>query len=97
MDASADLFAEGFIWHYFNPKLPDIEGDYVGVTGLKKFVQGLHGQTAGTFEVEPVNATPIGDELILVHVRNSMQYNGESISIDAAVVWRIVDGQFAEA
>lgn len=97
LDASADLFAEGFIWHYFNPKLPDIEGDYVGVTGLKKFVQGLHGQTAGTFEVEPVNAIPIGDELIVVHVRNSMQYNGEFISIDAAVIWRIVDGQFAEA
>lgn len=97
LDASADLFAEGFIWHYFNPKLPDIEGNYVGVEGLKKFFQGLHGQSAGTFKVEPVNAIPIGDKLIVVHVRNSMQYNGKFISIDAAVIWRIFDGQFAEA
>lgn len=97
LDASVDLFAEGFIWHYFNPKLPDIEGSYVGVEGLKKFFQRLGGQTAGTFKVEPVNAIPIGDELIVVHARNTMQRNGESIAIDAAVVWRIVDGQFAEA
>lgn len=37
LDASASLFSENFVWHYFNPKLPDVEGDYKGVKGLKKF------------------------------------------------------------
>ena len=28
LDASAELIAENFVWHYFNPKLLDVEGDY---------------------------------------------------------------------
>jgi hypothetical protein len=28
---AADLFAEDFVWHFFNPRLPDVEGDYFGL------------------------------------------------------------------
>lgn len=38
LDASASLFSDDFVWHYFNPNLPDVEGDYVGVEGLKQFL-----------------------------------------------------------
>lgn len=31
MAASSDLFAPDVVFHYFQPKIPDIEGDYVGL------------------------------------------------------------------
>ncbi len=37
LDACANIFADDFVWHYFNPKLPELEGDYRGVEGLKNF------------------------------------------------------------
>ncbi|MEM6464540.1 MAG: nuclear transport factor 2 family protein [Pseudomonadota bacterium] len=97
LDASADLFSEQFVWHYFNPNLPEVEGDYVGVAGLTDFFAKLGAETSGTFKVNPISATPIGEELVVVHVRNSMELDGEAIAIDAAVVWRFVDGKIAEA
>lgn len=30
----ADLFAQQFVLHYFNPRLPELQGDYVGPSGL---------------------------------------------------------------
>ncbi len=97
LDASAWLFSDDFVWHYFNPNLPDAEGDYFGVAGLKDFFAMLGGKMRGTFKVERISATPIGEELVVVHVRNSMEHNGKSIAIHAVVVWRIVDGKLAEA
>lgn len=29
----AELLAEDFGWHFFNSRLPDVLGDYVGVAG----------------------------------------------------------------
>ncbi len=95
--ASANLFSGDFVWHYFNPNLPDVEGDYFGVSGLGDFFAKLGGETGGTFKVKKISATPIGEELVVVHVRNSMERNGEAIAVDAAVVWRFVDGKIAEA
>lgn len=94
---SANLFSDDFVWHYFNPNLPDIEGDYSGVAGLAEFFAKLGGETRGSFKVERISATSIGDELVVVHVRNSMERNGEVIAVHAAVVWRLVDGKIVEA
>ena len=49
LNASATLFSDDFVWHYFNPNLPDVEGDYIGVDGLKKFFAILAEKTGGTF------------------------------------------------
>ena len=97
LDASAGLFSADFVWHFFNPNLPDVQGDYFGVEGLKDFFKSLAGKTGGTFKVEPVSITPAGDELVVVHVRDTMTLQGNSLIIDAVVVWRIVDGRIAEA
>jgi len=97
LDASADLFSTDFVWHYFNPKLPDIQGDYVGVEGLKRFLEALAKESNATFSVERISATPIGDELVVVHVRNTLKFDDDLIRINAVVVWRIVEGKFAEA
>lgn len=95
--ADPALFAPGFVWHFFNPHLPDIEGDYVGLAGLQAFFETLETLTAGTFQVEPVSVTAVGDELIVTHVKDRMRSNGQPIELDAVVVWRIVHGCIAEA
>ena len=96
MDSSAELISDDFVWHYFNHNLPDVEGDYSGVEGLKQFFGKVAGETNGTFKVEPVSATPIGEELVVVHTRNSMVRNDNAITIDVVVVWRMVDGKICE-
>ncbi len=97
LDASAALISEDFVWHYFNPKLPEVQGDYIGLEGLKEFFGKIAQKTNGTFKIEPVSVTPVGDELVVAHVRDTMEIDDNSIAIDVVVVWRIVEGQFAEA
>ncbi|MEM8793998.1 MAG: nuclear transport factor 2 family protein [Pseudomonadota bacterium] len=97
LDASEQRFAETFVWHYINPNLPDLEGDYIGFEGLKRFFGALAGKTAGTFRVEPLSISAAGDELVVTHVRDTMKLAGVETVVDAVVVWRIVGGKFAEA
>ena len=97
LTGAAELFAPDFVWHYINPNLPEIEGDYEGLSGLKAFFETMGKETGGDFRVRPISATDFGDELVVTHVRNSMSLKGRSISIDAVVVWRIVNGRIAEA
>ncbi|MEM7769367.1 MAG: nuclear transport factor 2 family protein [Cyanobacteria bacterium P01_A01_bin.37] len=95
-EASA-LFAEGFVWHFFNPHLLDIQGDYVGVNGLQAFFERLAALTDGTFQVEAIAAIPCGDELVVTHVKDRMLLEGQPSKLDAVVVWRIVGNRIAEA
>ena len=97
LSATADLFADGFVWHDVNPMLPGLEGDYVGLNGLRRFFEIIGGTTSGTFKITPVSAAPIGDELVVVHVQNSMTRDNQPLLIDAVVVWRFVNGKIAEA
>ena len=97
LDASAVLFSDEFVWHFFNPKLPDVQGDYTGIDGLKAFFGAMAQRTGGSFNVQPVSVTPVGNELLVVHVRDLMNLDGTTLEIDAVVVWRIVNGQIAEA
>lgn len=96
LDASAKLFSEDFVWHYFNPKLPDIERDFIGLDGFRKFFAIIAEKTGDTFKVEPISAMAFGDELVVVHTRNSMVFEDNPIALDVAVVWRIVEGKIAE-
>lgn len=94
---STDLFTEDFVWHFFNPQLPELQGDYRGASGLQTFFEKLAVITNGTFQVEPLSATPVGDELVVVHARDRMTFDDCSVELDAVVVWRIVGGFIAEA
>ncbi len=95
--ACSDLFAQDFVWHYINPRLPDIEGDFLGLAGLQKFFEAIGAKTNGTFKGQPISITACGDELVVTHVRNTMTIEDQPIAIDAVVVWRVVDGRLAEA
>lgn len=94
--SAKDLFAEDVVWHYFNSNLPELQGDYVGLDGIRSFFQTIGGKTRGTFKVEPVSITTVGDELVVVHARDRLTFQGRSIVLDVVVVWRIVDGRIAE-
>ncbi|MGI9455257.1 MAG: nuclear transport factor 2 family protein [Aeoliella sp.] len=93
----AEVLEEGFVWHFVNPSLPEHHGDYVGLTGLQDFFKRTQGFSGGTFKIKPVSVTAIGDELVVVHVKDTMVFEGTPMEIDAVVVWRIVDGKLAEA
>ena len=71
MAANADVLSEDFVWHFFNPRLPELHGDHVGRDGLENFFEKMHGLTGGTFKINPVSATPVGDELVVVQSKNT--------------------------
>lgn len=93
---SADVLAEDVVWHFFNPLLPDIQGDYVGLTGLQTFFEKIGGITDGTFKINPISANAIGDELVVLHTKNTMILNDQQIETNVVVVWRVVDGRITE-
>ncbi|QDT99994.1 nuclear transport factor 2 family protein [Gimesia aquarii] len=93
---TADVFAEDAVWHFFNPLLPDIQGDYVGRSGLQTFFEKMAKLTDGTFKVTPVSVTPVGDELLVMQTKNTMILEEEQIATDVVLVWRIVDGHIVE-
>lgn len=95
--SAKDVFAEDLVWHYFNPRLPEMEGDYVGLEGLASFFEKMRSKTGGAFRVEPVSITAAGDALVVTHSRNSMTIDGQDLVVDAVVVWRFADGRIAEA
>ncbi len=95
--ASAEVIAEDFVWHYYNPELPDLEGDYLGLSGLTNFFKILAGRTSGSFKVNPLSITPLGDKLIITHVKDTMLLDGKPMEIDAVVLWCIIDGMIKEA
>jgi predicted SnoaL-like aldol condensation-catalyzing enzyme len=100
LDACADIFADNFVWHYFNPQRPELEGNYQGLSGLNGFFAKLKESSNGAFQVNPVEARAVGDELVVVQACNrfaSEAMDDGAIEFDAVVVWRIVNGKIAEA
>ncbi|QFT92370.1 SnoaL-like domain protein [Roseovarius sp. THAF9] len=96
MAASAPLFAEDAVWHYFNPNLPELQGDHVGREAIGAFFAALAEKSRGTFRIEPVSATPVGPELVVVQSRNTLTLGGRSVTVDVVVVWRIVADRVLE-
>lgn len=97
LPASAEDFSEDFVWHYYNPELPEVEGDYLGLLGLKDFFEILAGRTSGSFKVHPLSIITMGNELVITHVKDTMILKGNQMEIDAIVVWCIIDGKIKEA
>lgn len=96
-EASAEVIAEGFVWHYFNPELPELHGDYYGIKGFADFFRKIAGTTGGSFKVNVISTIPMGDELVVTHVKDTMTLKGKPMEVDAVVVWSIADGKLQEA
>ncbi len=95
--AAKDILAEDAIFHFCNSELPDVQGDYVGPKGFETFFKKMAQNTDGTFKVNPISINPMGDELVVTHVKDTMTLKGKQMEIDAVVVWRIVEGKIKEA
>jgi len=96
MAASAHLFSEDAVWHYSNPNLPELQGDYAGLDGIRTFFAALAEKSEGTFRIEPVSAVPVGPELVVVQSRNTLTLANKIVTVDVVVVWRIVAGRILE-
>lgn len=93
---TVDVFSEDVIWHYYNPRLPDLHGDYIGRAGIQTFFEKLSVLAGSAFKVSIVSVSAVGDELLVVHRKQVMDLEGHHIESDVVVVWRIVDGRIAE-
>ncbi|MEO1205253.1 MAG: nuclear transport factor 2 family protein [Pseudomonadota bacterium] len=96
LSTAASLFAPDAVFHFFNPRLPDIQGDYVGLDAIKSFFENLGSTTKGSFQVQPISLTPVGEELVVMHTQNRMTIEDETIVTDVVLVWRVVGGRIAE-
>ena len=96
LDGCADLFADDAVWRFFNPRLPHLAGDYIGLEGIKAFFAQMAQATAGTFKVKQIDAWPVGNELVVVQTQNSLTLEDQQVVTDVVLVWRFVDGKVAE-
>lgn len=96
-DPEVDLFADNFVFHYVNPQLPQLAGDYHGFNGLRSFYEQLNEGSDTGFHNEPHSLTPFGDELVVAYATNTVSFGGNMIDVDAIVVWRVVNGLISEA
>ena len=90
------LFHPDVVWHYYNSKAPELNGEYQGVEGIVDFLEQLNDLTHGTFRISPVDACSVGCELVLAQTRNSFSVRGTKTEFDVVTVWRILDGKIAE-
>ena len=93
---ATELFAPDAVFHYINPRLPDIQGDYVGMDGIRSFFEKIGEVSAGTFRVEPISIAAMGDELVVMHNKNRLTLQEQPIETDVVLVWHIVDGRVVE-
>ncbi len=92
------LLAEDFVWHYSNPHLPELEGDYAGLEGIRAFFAKVDARMQGTFRLDQhPRVLYLKDELVALHAHHSLTNDGEPLEVDAVVVYRIVQGRIAEA
>lgn len=91
------LFADDFVFHYYNTQLPELQGDYHGLDETQGFFERLHETSGGSFTVQPVSLTSFGDELAAAYVTNTLSIGGNTLEVDALVLWRVVNGKAAEA
>ena len=96
-NADEDVFADGFVFHFFNPHLDGLHGDHHGYDGFRSFFERLHQSSDTGFHSEPHSLTPYGDELVVAYATNTVSFGGTTLDVDAIVVWRIVDGRISEA
>ncbi|WP_299113921.1 nuclear transport factor 2 family protein [uncultured Winogradskyella sp.] len=94
--ANSNIIAKDAVFHYFNPLLPDFQGDYIGIKGFEEFFKKMAVLTRGTFKVNPISISPVGNELVVVHTQNTLVIEDQHINTEVVVVWRIVEGKIKE-
>jgi ketosteroid isomerase-like protein len=96
-DPDEDIFAPDFVFHFFNPHLPELDGDHPGFDGMRGLFERLQQTSETGFRNEPHSLTPYGDELVVAYATNTVSFGGTVLDVDAIVVWRVVGGRVQEA
>ncbi|MDX2380318.1 MAG: nuclear transport factor 2 family protein [Acidimicrobiia bacterium] len=96
-DRDDDPFSDDFVFHFFNPHLPELAGDHHGLDGLSSFFERLREGSDSGFHNEPHSLTPYGDELVVAYATNTISFAGATLDVDAIVVWRVFGGRIHEA
>jgi ketosteroid isomerase-like protein len=91
-----DLFADDFVFHFFNPQLPELAGDHPGSAGFASFFERVGEASDSGFHNEPHSLTPYGDELVVAYATNTVTFGGTVLDVDAIVVWRVFGGRIHE-
>ena len=91
------LFADDFVFHVANPGLPELAGDHHGVDGFVRLFGQLRSAVDRELQSVAHSLTPYGDERVGAFATHTLSFGGGAIEVDAIVVWRVVDGRFAEA
>ena len=94
--ANPEVLAEDVVFHFYNPHLPELDGDHVGHAGVQAFFEKLQAITGGVFQPNIVSISTIGDELVVVHRKQAIKLDNRKLESDVVVVWRIVDGKIRE-
>ena len=92
-----DLFVDDFVFHFFNPNLPELAGDHHGFDGLRSFFERLQHDSDTGFHNTPHSLTPYGDELVVAYATNTVSFGGTVLDVDAIVIWRVFDDRIHEA
>jgi ketosteroid isomerase-like protein len=92
-----ELFADDFVFHFVNPHLPELAGDYHGYDGLGSLFARLEEESDSGFRNQPHSLTPFGDELVVAYATNTISFEGTVLDVDAIVVWRVFGGRIHEA
>ena len=92
-----DLFADDFVFHFFNPQLPELSGDHHGLDGLANFFERVEAASDSGFHNEPHSLVPYGDELVVTYATNTVTFGGTMLDFDAIVVWRVYGERIHEA
>ena len=97
LDSCADIFTDNFVFHYYNPKLTELEGDYQGIEELKGFFAKLAEISNDSLNVSVIDTRTVGDELVITQTCNRLSIEGKTMEFDVVVVWRFVEGKISEA
>lgn len=89
--------APDFVFHFFNPQFPDLDGDHHGLDGVHTLFAELGGRSDSGFHNQPHSLTAYGDELVVAYATNTIGFGGATLDVDAIVVWRVVEGRLQEA
>jgi len=96
-DSDHAVIGANFVWHCFNPQLPELAGDYRGLEGARELFAMLSAVSGGAFSVKPTSLSASGDELVITHAKVALKLGGAKRELDSVVVWRVVAGQVTEA
>jgi hypothetical protein len=95
-EVETSVIADDFVWHYVNPQLPDLTGDYAGIMGLKSLFENLQTISGRTFSSASLETLAVGHEFVTERLQLVLSLGDVQIETDSIVVMKVAGGQVHE-